>query len=868
MADAGSITYTVEVDTGDAEKNLDKVAKATAQTADKMRAASSMSGHWAVAIAKFAAQAINGAMEMRSEIAKATGATGEALDALASTGNRALQQLAQSQEEVGRALGELNTRFALTGEALEDATVRIGRFARITGQDMQGAVQSVARQMAAWGVSAEDLGKVLNRLTVAGQTSGKSVGELSASLSMGASVLKQFGLSMDEAMSFLMSIERSGLKAETVFAGLRIAMRRAGQEGRSARDVWEEMTAKISAASTAAEKNTIALSYMGESAGNLVDAISSGKLAFDEFTEALEGSDGALSDAALETQTFADLIARVKNIANSVFGDLSPRLGELLKAAEPLLQILSSLAQILSKGLADALNFMSPLLRGLAQGFEGLRKAIAPTAEEMREYRSELLRAGCVAAQLNLSKIANEFSEIEKSLESMSRGAYAAEGVKALAREWMELSAKAGLTAQEMTRLEEVEDSLYEAGLPLDQQARQLLLAMIRLGKEREQAIDDIRAYEAEENKAANEALKTTKAIADEAETVEDSTGAYERNMAAVSRIAKIREILASGTLLTAEETKHLKAETEQLTAALKVAGLTEEQIEQRLESLKGTAEDAAGSLNSKSWKDWADMILSVLQKATSAIGSLADQAFKNEYASFENLQREKTQALEAELEEQSRALDESLERQSRELESAYSSDRITQNMYERAKTRLAEEQARRRTEAEAEATAKRKALEDELLKKKNEIAKKEFDTQKGLAIANAVINAAQAIIQCFAQLGPVGGAIAAVAVGAATGVQIGLISNQEFVPSYDTGSGVLGSDRYARLHAGERVLDRQDTARLEALGGLSALSAPSLGSGSPIVIDNRLTATLDVDGTQMAIAVLRNLNEAQGYVY
>jgi len=62
---------------------------------------------------------------------------------------------------------------------------------------------------------------------------------------------------------------------------------------------------------------------------------------------------------------------------------------------------------------------------------------------------------------------------------------------------------------------------------------------------------------------------------------------------------------------------------------------------------------------------------------------------------------------------------------------------------------------------------------------KKDEIRKKYDKKQKNVAIMQAVIAGALAVVQAFAQLGPIGGAISAVLIGATTAAQIAKISSQ-----------------------------------------------------------------------------------------
>lgn len=127
------------------------------------------------------------------------------------------------------------------------------------------------------------------------------------------------------------------------------------------------------------------------------------------------------------------------------------------------------------------------------------------------------------------------------------------------------------------------------------------------------------------------------------------------------------------------------------------------------------------------------------------------------------------------------------------------------------------------------------------------------FKANKAASISSAIINGALAVIQCFAQLGPVAGAIAAVGVGATVGAQIGIIGAQP-PPSYHQGLSNDPSEYLAQLRFGERVLTAQGSA---AVGGDKVVAAANRGQPQgtgPMVIrvalGARTAAQLVVAGT------------------
>jgi hypothetical protein len=74
-------------------------------------------------------------------------------------------------------------------------------------------------------------------------------------------------------------------------------------------------------------------------------------------------------------------------------------------------------------------------------------------------------------------------------------------------------------------------------------------------------------------------------------------------------------------------------------------------------------------------------------------------------------------------------------------------------------------------------------ALEQKLKDKKNEFAKDAFEGKQMSATAEAAVQGALAIIKGYAELGPIGGSIAAGFIGALTAAQIGMINAQSYVP-------------------------------------------------------------------------------------
>lgn len=104
-------------------------------------------------------------------------------------------------------------------------------------------------------------------------------------------------------------------------------------------------------------------------------------------------------------------------------------------------------------------------------------------------------------------------------------------------------------------------------------------------------------------------------------------------------------------------------------------------------------------------------------------------------------------------------------------------------------------------------------ALEEQVARKKAEMEYKQAKRQKAMAIADAAIKTALAILQCYAQMGPLAGTIAAVLVGAVGAFQIATIAKQPLPDQTGgykyggyTGDGDVNEEA-GKVHRGEYVI-------------------------------------------------------------
>ena len=161
-----------------------------------------------------------------------TGATGEALQGLNDVADSVYGSMPVEMQDVGTAVGEINTRFGSTGDELEDLTKKFLQFAEINGADVNNSIRLVSRAMGDAGIPTEQTGEILDKLTIAGQASGVAIEVLTENLAKYGAPMRALGLTTDESIAIFAGWEKAGVNTEIAFSGMKKAIGTWGKKER------------------------------------------------------------------------------------------------------------------------------------------------------------------------------------------------------------------------------------------------------------------------------------------------------------------------------------------------------------------------------------------------------------------------------------------------------------------------------------------------------------------------------------------------------------------------------------------------------------------------------------------------------------
>lgn len=270
-----------------------------------------------------------------------TGATGEALDGLVDSVKNVAKTVPAEIGDVGTAVADLNTRLGLTGPTLETVASQYLEAGRILGESVD--VGKTTAAFNAFKIEGEDVVGAMDHLFQVSQATGIGMNELAASVQSNAPAVQDLGLSFEETASLVGSLDKAGLNASKMMAGMSRGLIELAKDGEDPADAFARLTTEmgdlIESGDKAAAIDLASGIFGTRNASQFIGAVESGTLALDD----LVGATGATADTILgvgaETQTFAEKWQIVKNNASAALEPLGSKvfgaLGDALQSAMP-----------------------------------------------------------------------------------------------------------------------------------------------------------------------------------------------------------------------------------------------------------------------------------------------------------------------------------------------------------------------------------------------------------------------------------------------------------------------------------------------------------------------------------------------------
>jgi TP901 family phage tail tape measure protein len=252
-----------------------------------------------------------------------TGASGAALDDMQQRAQNIATTIPTSFQSAGDAVGELNTRFGATGDQLEQLSTQFIEFATINNQDVSGSIDTVQAAMAAYGLSADQAGLMLDTLNKAGQDTGVDVLKLASDMTTNSEALQEMGFNASDSAMFLANLDKSGVDSSVALTGLKAALKNATADGKTTGEAMQELSDKIKGSKDKTEAMQAAVEVFGAKAGPVLGAaIYDGKINLDALGTSMSDFSGNTADAFNATLDPADQFTTALNNLKAIGAQL------------------------------------------------------------------------------------------------------------------------------------------------------------------------------------------------------------------------------------------------------------------------------------------------------------------------------------------------------------------------------------------------------------------------------------------------------------------------------------------------------------------------------------------------------------------
>ena len=320
-------------------------------------------------VAQSAYDALQDLDEGYDTILTKTGASGDALAGFTKIADQIYGDLPSTMSDIGTSIGEVNTRFGVTGDELDDLSRRFLKFSNINDTNLNASIDGVQSAMSAFNVEAKDAGKVLDVMNKSGQNTGVSMDNLQSTLLQNASAFREMDMDIYQSIDFVAKLEKSGLDTSQVMSGLKKAYQTSAREGKSFQESLSDIQDTLMHSEDSVSANKKAVDLFGKSYANIATAVRDGRLNFTSMSDSM---------ALLKDST---------DSVNSTFDDSLDTWDEMGVA-------INNLKTIGGRMMSDIMDIANPAVELLADGLETVREGLDSLPDPLRKTVSTVTLVG------------------------------------------------------------------------------------------------------------------------------------------------------------------------------------------------------------------------------------------------------------------------------------------------------------------------------------------------------------------------------------------------------------------------------------------------------------------------------------------
>ena len=346
--------------------------------------------------------------EMRQNIIKGTGASGEALDDLFDSAKDVLSSVPDSSAVVSNALADVNTFFGTTGDELENTTELFLDFARLTDVDVGSAISNLDAALTQFG-SNDSIDEALGDLTRIAQATGVPMEKLLGQMKTFGPIFANANFSLEETEAIIGQLTMAGVDLTRVGPALNKFFRDTAAAGEDPQEALASIVDQIANAEDATAALNLATSAFGaEGAQRMTSAIRSGNFDLEDFNGLLGEGAGLVGEQTEATASFSD---KWNELKNKVFVQLMPVATRLF---DLIIDGMDAIGPAVQRMVAWYQEELAPKVEAAMEDIrEVIQTVIAVVTEIWETWGEDIMRVVTVVWDIIKTRIENTFQVIK-----------------------------------------------------------------------------------------------------------------------------------------------------------------------------------------------------------------------------------------------------------------------------------------------------------------------------------------------------------------------------------------------------------------------------------------------------------------------